>query len=93
MGVNLRMEKKVKVSIIVPVYNVENYIIDCVKSLITQTYCNIQIILVDDGSTDKSGSICDEFAQKDKRIEIIKKMVDQAQQEKQELIMLRVTIS
>ena len=73
VGVDLKMKEGIKVSIIVPIYNVEKYIRDCVNSLVAQSYNNIQIILVDDGSSDKSGSICDEFAQQDKRIEIIHK--------------------
>lgn len=62
-----------KVSIIVPVYNVEDYIKRCIDSLIYQTYKNIEILLVDDGSTDKSGNICDEFGKVDKRIKVIHK--------------------
>ena len=46
-------------SIVVPVYNIENYIEKCIESLISQTYKNIEIILVDDGATDNSGRICD----------------------------------
>lgn len=56
------------ISIIVPVYNVEKYLPQCIESIINQTYENLEIILVDDGSTDKSGSICDEYSEKDKRI-------------------------
>lgn len=61
------------VSIIVPVYNIENYAENCIKSLINQTHNFLEIILVDDGSTDNSGKICDNFAQKDKRIKVIHK--------------------
>lgn len=60
-------------SIIVPVYNVKPYLKKCVESIINQTYTNLQIILVDDGSTDGSQNICDEFAQKDSRIVVIHK--------------------
>lgn len=67
------MDEKLKVSVIVPIYNVEQYLQDCVESLINQTYRNIEIILVDDGSTDKSGEICDELAKKDQRIQVIHK--------------------
>lgn len=61
------------ISIIVPVYNVEKYIEKCVNSIINQTYKNIEIILVDDGSKDRSGEICDELKLKDNRIKIIHK--------------------
>lgn len=56
------------VSIIIPVYNVENYLPQCLDSVLAQTYNNLEILLVDDGSTDQSGSICDNYAQKDPRI-------------------------
>jgi len=62
-----------KISIIVPVYNVERYIRKCVKSLINQTYKNIEIILVNDGSPDNCGQICDDFAREDRRIVVIHK--------------------
>ena len=61
------------VSVIVPVYNVGKYVGDCIESLITQSYKNIEIILVDDGSTDDSGRICDAYADKDCRIKVIHK--------------------
>ena len=60
-------------SIIVPVYNVENYLEKCIQSILTQDYHNIELILVDDGSKDNSGAICDEFAKEDKRIVVIHK--------------------
>lgn len=59
---------KIKVSILIPVYNYEQYLRDCLDSVINQSLKNIQIICVDDGSTDNSGKILDEYAQKDKRI-------------------------
>ena len=59
------------VSIIVPVYNVERYLPECIDSIVKQTYTNIEIILVDDGSTDSSGTICDEAATLDDRIKVI----------------------
>ena len=62
---------KPRISIVVPVYNVEEYLEECIESIINQSYPNIQIILVDDGSTDSSGTICDKFAQNDSRIEVI----------------------
>lgn len=61
------------VSVIVPVYNVRDYLDRCVTSIITQTYQNIEIILVDDGSLDGSGEMCDAWAQKDARINVYHK--------------------
>lgn len=61
-----------KISIIVPVYNTEKYLKECLDSLINQTYDNIEIILVDDGSTDKSYDICSMYAEKNNRIKIIR---------------------
>lgn len=60
-------------SIIVPIYNAEQYLIQCIESIINQTYDNLQIIFVDDGSTDSSLEICNFYAQKDKRIVIVQK--------------------
>lgn len=61
------------ISIIIPIYNVEKYIHRCVDSVISQTYQNLEIILVDDGSPDNCGKICDEYAMKDNRIKVIHK--------------------
>lgn len=61
------------ISIIVPIYNVEQYLKRCVDSLINQTYRNLEIILVDDGSPDRCGEICDEYAKKDSRVKAIHK--------------------
>ena len=69
----MQMEKSQVVSIIIPVYNVESYLTRCIESIVNQTYTTLQIILVDDGSTDKSGSICDNYARLDQRIEVIHK--------------------
>lgn len=66
------MEKPL-ISIIIPVYNVENYLDQCIHSVVNQTYRNLEIILVDDGSTDYSGQICDVWAEKDRRIRVIHK--------------------
>ena len=60
-----------KISVIVPVYNVEKYLRECVDSILAQTFYNLEIILVDNGSTDASGSICDEYAGKDSRIKVL----------------------
>ena len=59
------------ISIIIPAYNVEQYLDACIRSVQTQTYQNIEIILVDDGSTDQSGSMCDAYARQDNRIRVI----------------------
>lgn len=63
------MEKEL-VSIIIPVYNSEKYLDQCLTSIMTQTYQNIEILLIDDGSTDQSGAICDTYAAKDSRIHV-----------------------
>lgn len=59
------------ISVVVPVYNVEPYLIECLESIINQTYRDLEIILIDDGSTDRSGDICDEYGKKDERIIVI----------------------
>ena len=67
------MEKEELVSVIVPVYNVEDYLPRCLETISKQTYQNLEIILVDDGSTDRSAALCDEFACQDKRAVVIHK--------------------
>ena len=67
------MKDKELISIVVPVYNVEKYLPYCINSIINQKYKNLEIILVDDGSTDDSGKICDEYLKKDDRIKVIHK--------------------
>lgn len=59
------------VSIVVPVYNVEDFIVRCVDSILCQTYSNIEVILVDDGSQDRSSEICDVYANKDSRVKVV----------------------
>ena len=61
------------ISVVIPVYNVEKYVEECIISVINQTYTNIEIILVDDGSKDSSGKICDLYSKKDSRIKVIHK--------------------
>lgn len=60
-----------KISIIVPIYNVEKYLSQCIDSILSQTYKNLEIILIDDGTKDSSGMICDDYAKKDNRIKVI----------------------
>lgn len=61
------------ISVIVPVYNTEQYLVECLESILKQTYSNIEVILVDDGSIDQSGNICDQFARNDSRIRVFHK--------------------
>lgn len=60
-----------KLSVIVPVYNTEKYLRECIESILAQTFTDFELILVDDGSADSSGTICDEYAAKDPRIQVI----------------------
>ena len=62
-----------KISIIVPIYNAEEHLDKCVKSILMQTEKNLELILVDDGSTDESGKICDQYSEIDSRIHVIHK--------------------
>ena len=62
-----------KVSIIVPVYKAEKYLNRCVDSILAQTFTDWELLLIDDGSPDRSGEICDEYAKKDSRIRVIHK--------------------
>lgn len=64
-------DKKVAISVVVPIYNVEKYVDKCIETIVEQTFKNIEIILVDDGSTDKSGRICEQWGEKDNRIRVI----------------------
>ena len=59
-----------KISVIVPVYNVENYLRECVESILKQEYIDFELLLIDDGSTDSSGEICDEYIKKDSRVKV-----------------------
>lgn len=62
-----------KISVIVPVYNTEKYLHRCVDSILAQTFTDFELLLIDDGSTDSSGAICDEYAQKDSRVRVFHK--------------------
>ena len=64
---------ELKFSVLVPVYNVEKYVGECIESVLGQSYNNFELILVDDGSTDRSGALCDEYAAKDSRIRVFHK--------------------
>lgn len=65
--------KKTLISVVVPIYKVESYLRRCIDSILSQTYRNFELILVEDGSPDCSGKICDDYANKDKRIKVIHK--------------------
>ena len=60
-----------KITIIVPIYNVEKYLSECIESILNQTYRCLEVILIDDGSTDQSGKICDNYAEQDSRVKVI----------------------
>ena len=62
-----------KISVIVPIYNVEQYLNRCVNSILNQTYQNLEVLLIDDGSPDSCGDICDKYAQTDQRIRVLHK--------------------
>lgn len=62
-----------KISVIVPVYNVEKYLPRCIDSILAQTFTDFELLLIDDGSTDSSRNICDEYAEKDFRIRVFHK--------------------
>lgn len=64
------MNSKILISVIVPVYNVQNYVGACLNSILSQTYQNFELLVVDDGSSDNSGAICDEIALKDSRVKV-----------------------
>lgn len=66
-----KKENSSLISVIVPVFRVEKYLPECIESILKQSYPNLEIVLVDDGSPDHSGAICDEFARKDSRIKVI----------------------
>ena len=66
-------KNRITISVIIPVYKVEKYLSKCIDSVLNQTYSNLEIILVDDGSPDNCGAICDEYAKKDSRIKVIHK--------------------
>lgn len=68
-GENLRTD--VKISVVVPIYNAGKYLQTCLYSIINQSYQNYEAILVDDGSTDGSGLVCDQYAEMDRRLRVI----------------------
>lgn len=68
------LENKDKISVIVPVYNMEKYLDKCMNSILNQTYKNLEIILVDDGSKDSSPLMCDDYAKRDERIKVVHKI-------------------
>lgn len=64
-------ESPIKISVIIPVYNVQNYLKECIDSILNQDYTNLEVILINDGSTDDSGTICNKYAVKDQRIKVL----------------------
>lgn len=64
------------VSIIVPIYNVDKYLEKCINSILSQSYTNFELLLIDDGSTDLSGDICDKYAELDGRVRVIHKKME-----------------
>lgn len=67
------MSENPKITVIIPIYNVERFVKKCIESVLNQTYFNLEVILIDDGSTDNSGDICDYFEKKDKRVRVLHK--------------------
>ena len=61
------------ISVLVPIYNVSEFLDNCIRSIINQSYKNLEILLLDDGSTDNSGEICDKYSERDSRIRVIHK--------------------
>lgn len=85
--------EKDKITVIIPVYNVENYLERCLKSILYNTYTNLEIICVNDGSTDNSKKILEDYSQRDKRVVVINKKTREFRQlEMQELKLLQVNI-
>lgn len=85
--------EKDKITVIIPVYNVENYLERCLKAVLYNTYTNLEIICVNDGSTDNSKKILEDYSQRDKRVIVInKKIMEFRQLEMQELKLLQVNI-
>ena len=69
------MNENPKITVIVPVYNTEKYLRRCVDSILAQTFTDFELLLIDDGSTDGSGAICDEYAKKDSRVRVFHKEI------------------
>lgn len=67
------MDDNFKISVIIPIYNAGKYLHRCIDSILSQSYCNLEILLIDDGSTDASGYICDEYAKNDSRVKVFHK--------------------
>ncbi len=85
--------EKDKITVIIPVYNVENYLERCLKSILYNTYTNLEIICVNDGSTDNSKKILEDYSKRDKRVVVINKKTREFRQlEMQELKLLQVNI-
>ena len=87
------MNSQPKISVIVPVYKVEKTLDKCVESIIGQTYKNLEIILVDDGSPDNCPAMCDGWAEKDSRIRVIHKKTEEFRRQETRRLILRREIT
>lgn len=67
-------QRNPEISIIVPIYNVEKYLCECIDSLLVQEFRNFELLLIDDGSTDGSGTICNQYEKKDNRVKVFHKI-------------------
>ena len=69
------MNDTFKISVIIPIYNAEKYLHRCIDSILSQSYYNLEILLINDGSKDASGNICNQYAIKDRRVKVLEQVV------------------